>query len=94
MARRRGSVAGNIGCQVLERTEGGITHFVTMTFRENMETIVGFAGNDPEIARYHPEDEDFLLEFEPTVIHGEVASHSWPATLCHLGFQAMSRPQK
>jgi len=70
------SVVGNVSVHVLERAEGEITHFITMTFWENMEVIVGFAGDDPEIAKYYPEDKDFLLEFEPTVVHYEVVGHS------------------
>ena len=32
----------------------------------------GFRGPDPERARYYPEDEEYLLGFEPTVEHFEV----------------------
>jgi heme-degrading monooxygenase HmoA len=66
------SVAGNLSVHILERNEGDITHFITMTFWETMEAIKGFAGNEVERAKYYPEDRDFLLEFEPTVIHYEV----------------------
>jgi hypothetical protein len=38
-----------------------------------MDAVRAFAGDDPERACYYPEDHDFLLEFEPTVIHYEVA---------------------
>jgi len=31
-----------------------------------------FAGEEVDKARYYPEDREFLLEFEPTVIHYEV----------------------
>jgi hypothetical protein len=37
-----------------------------------MSAIEGFAGSDPERAKYYPEDEEFLLDFEPTVEHYEV----------------------
>ena len=37
-----------------------------------MEVVKGFAGSDPGKARYYPEDEEFLLDFEPTVEHYEV----------------------
>jgi hypothetical protein len=40
------------------------------------EAIKGFAGEDPELAKYYPEDADFLLEFEPAVIHYEVVGLS------------------
>jgi hypothetical protein len=31
-----------------------------------------FAGPEPERAKYYPADEEFLLDFEPTVEHYEV----------------------
>jgi heme-degrading monooxygenase HmoA len=70
------SVAGNISVHILERREGEVTHFVTMTFWTSMDVIAGFAGADPEVAKYYPEDAGFLLEFEPTVVHYEVVGHS------------------
>ena len=69
------SVRGNISIHVLERVDGAVTHFVTMTFWEGMEAIRGFAG-DVEVAKYYPEDQDFLLEFEPRVTHYEVVGQS------------------
>lgn len=41
-----------------------------------MEVIQGFAGQDVEVAKYYSEDEDFLLEFEPRVVHYEVVGQS------------------
>jgi heme-degrading monooxygenase HmoA len=66
------SVPGNISVHLLERREGEITHVLTMTFWESMTAIRGFAGEDVEAAKYYPEDRDFLLEFEPNVVHYEV----------------------
>ena len=37
-----------------------------------MASIRAFAGEGVETAKYYPEDKDFLLEFEPRVIHYEV----------------------
>jgi heme-degrading monooxygenase HmoA len=70
------SVAGNISVHILEREDGEVTHFITMTFWTSMEVIKGFAGDDPEVAKYYPEDNGFLLEFEPKVVHYEVVGHS------------------
>ena len=70
------SVAGNLRVYILERPEGEVTHFITMTFWENMAAIKGFAGDDVEVAKYYPEDKDFLLEFEPKVVHYEVVGQS------------------
>jgi heme-degrading monooxygenase HmoA len=63
---------GNRGVYVLQRTDGEITHFLLMTLWESLESIRAFAGDDPERARYYPEDEAFLLELEPTVTHYDV----------------------
>ena len=70
------SVAGNISVHILERTEGNITHFITLTFWKDPESIKAFAGEDVKIAKYYPEDKDFLLEFEPNVVHYEVVGKS------------------
>ena len=70
------SVAGNISVHILERTEGDITHFITLTFWKDMDSIKAFAGEDVEVAKYYPEDKDFLLELEPKVVHYEVVGQS------------------
>jgi heme-degrading monooxygenase HmoA len=66
------SVPGNISVHILEREEGPVTHFMTMTFWTSLAAISAFAGDDIQVAKYYPEDRDFLLEFEPTVVHYEV----------------------
>lgn len=70
------SVKGNISVHILERLDGDVTHFITLTFWESLESIKGFTGQDINIAKYYPEDKDFLLEFEPTVVHYEVVGKS------------------
>ncbi len=70
------AVPGNISVHILERHAGEVTHFITLTFWQNMSTIRGYAGDDVDQAKYYPEDADFLLEFEPTVVHYEVVGHS------------------
>ena len=64
--------AGNRGVYVLRRREGEVAHFLLVTHWESVEAIKGFAGEDYERARYYPEDDDFLLEREPFVIHYEM----------------------
>jgi hypothetical protein len=39
---------------------------------DSLDAIRAFAGPDVERAKYYPEDEAFLLELEPTVMHYEV----------------------
>ncbi len=70
------SVEGNISVYVLQREEGEVTHFITMTFWEDLDSIKAFAGEDVEAAKYYPEDKEFLLEFEPKVVHYEVVGRS------------------
>jgi heme-degrading monooxygenase HmoA len=70
------SVPGNLSVHILERQDGAVTHFVTLTFWRDMNAIRGFAGDDVEVAKYYPEDRDFLLEFEPSVVHYEVVGQS------------------
>ncbi len=70
------SIPGNLSVYILERPEGDVTHFITMTFWESLEAIKAFAGEDVEAAKYYPEDRDFLLEFEPTVVHYEVVGQA------------------
>jgi heme-degrading monooxygenase HmoA len=70
------SVPGNVSVHILERSEGAITHFITLTFWMDIDSIKAFAGEDVEVAKYYPEDKDFLLEFEPHVIHYEVVGQS------------------
>jgi heme-degrading monooxygenase HmoA len=64
---------GNRAVFVLHRIEGEEAHFLTLTLWDSLESIAGFAGPDIDKAKYYPKDEDFLLEFEPTVTHYTVA---------------------
>ena len=63
---------GNLAVYLMRRTEGDITHFLTLTHWDSLESIEAFAGSDIAKAKYYPEDSGFLLEFEPTVQHFEV----------------------
>ena len=65
-------IEGNKGVFLLKRDEGEITHFYTVTFWENIDSIKKFAGEDYNKARYYPEDKNYLLEFEPLVLHFDV----------------------
>ena len=70
------SIPGNLSVHVLERREGDVTHFITLTLWEGLDAIRAFAGEDLERAKYYPEDAGFLLEFEPGVVHYDVAGKS------------------
>jgi len=49
-----------------------VTHFMTFTIWKDLASIRGFAGEPVDRAKYYPEDERFLLEFQPTVQHFEI----------------------
>jgi heme-degrading monooxygenase HmoA len=63
------SVEGNEAVYILERRDGEETHFITLTLWRDEAAIRQFAGDELTRARYYPEDKDFLLEFEPHVVH-------------------------
>jgi heme-degrading monooxygenase HmoA len=71
-----GSVPGNEAVYILEREVGEETHFVTLTFWRDEPSIRQFAGDKLTQAKYYSEDKDFLLEFEPDVVHYEVVGSS------------------
>ena len=62
---------GNLSVKILRRVDGDVCHFWTVTEWDSVESVKKFAGNDFEKAKYYPEDDEYLLEFEPTVIHCE-----------------------
>jgi heme-degrading monooxygenase HmoA len=63
---------GNQGVYVLRRIEANQAHFLLLTLWESLEAIKLFAGPDFEKAKYYPEDDEYLVEREPTVDHYEV----------------------
>lgn len=63
---------GFVKLSFLRRIEDNIAHFTLITYWENLEVIKNFAGTEYEIAKYYPEDKDYLLVFEEKVKHFEV----------------------
>jgi heme-degrading monooxygenase HmoA len=70
------ATAGNEGVLVLRRVSGDDAEFLLISLWESEEAIRRFAGEDLERAVYYPEDDEYLLEREPTVVHYEVAEAS------------------
>jgi heme-degrading monooxygenase HmoA/uncharacterized damage-inducible protein DinB len=70
------ATSGNRGVYLLRRREGEKTRFRVVSLWDSMEGIRRFAGEDPERARYYPEDERFLDTLSPTVEHFEVVASS------------------
>ena len=60
------------GLCFLRRIVSKEAHFTLITYWKDLEVIRNFAGEDVEKAKYYPEDDDFLLEFEEKVQHYEV----------------------
>jgi heme-degrading monooxygenase HmoA len=64
---------GNHGVQILHRTEGDRTDFTILSYWESMDAIKAFAGDQPEVSRYYPEDDEYLIDKQPNVEHHQVA---------------------
>jgi len=65
------SVPGNLGAQIWQREEGDVTHIYTISWWDSYDSIKQFAGEDFEKAKYYEEDKQYLLEYEPLVMHCE-----------------------
>ena len=64
---------GNLGYQMITRDLGdGTTEVATMSWWDSMDSIRGFAGDRPELARYYPEDDRFLVDRPEFVEHATV----------------------
>jgi heme-degrading monooxygenase HmoA len=66
------AVPGHQGTHVLLRIADDTATFTVITHWDSMEAIRQFAGDDPEVARYYPEDDEYLLFRNPTVEHHEI----------------------
>jgi heme-degrading monooxygenase HmoA len=63
---------GNRGVYTLRRIADGKCEFFLLTLWDSWDAIKAFAGPDYEQAVYYPEDEKFLLDRGPQVLHYEV----------------------
>ena len=43
------------------------------TYWDSLDAVKRFAGEEPEVARFYPEDDDYLIDRELTVEHHDVA---------------------
>jgi heme-degrading monooxygenase HmoA len=67
-----GSVEGLVKLYFQRKNEEKKAHFLLVTLWDSIESVKKFAGDNPEIAKYYPEDDDFLLEKEEHVSMYEV----------------------
>ncbi len=63
---------------MLRRDVDGKTEFLMFTLWDSMDSIKAFAGENPEVAVFYPEDDRYLVEREETVSHYEVDRYVWP----------------
>lgn len=59
-----GSVPGLQNLFFSRRDEGDVSHFLLITIWNSIDAVKKFAGDNPDIAKYYPEDDDYLLEKE------------------------------
>lgn len=62
---------GNLSVRVWQKLDTDCCHFWTVTEWTDVASIKAFAGEDYERAKYYPEDDGVLLEFEEKVEHYE-----------------------
>ncbi len=62
-----GSVDGLQKLYFQRKNEEAVAHFLLITIWDSLEAVKNFTGDNPEIAKYYPEDENFLLEKEEHV---------------------------
>ncbi|MFI6484126.1 antibiotic biosynthesis monooxygenase family protein [Nonomuraea sp. NPDC050663] len=63
---------GNLGVHFTRREVDGRAEFFLLSYWESMEAVRAFAGDDPSVAVFYDEDDDFLIDRERTVDHYEV----------------------
>ena len=67
-----GSVDGLQEFFFTRRDEGDVSHFLLITVWDTLEAVKKFAGDDPSVAKYYPEDDKFLLEKEDHSLNHQV----------------------
>ena len=67
-----GSVEGLLKLHFQRKDGDKTVHFLLVTLWDSIESVKKFAGDNYEIAKYYPEDDNFLLEKEKYVSMYEV----------------------
>ena len=62
-----GSVEGLIKLYFQRKDEEKKAHFLLVTLWDSINSVKKFTGDNLELAKYYPEDDDFLLEKEKYV---------------------------
>ena len=80
---------GNLGFEMLLRELGnGETEVTTLSWWASMDSIRGFAGPTPELARYYPEDDRFLVHRPLHVEHHQVIASDLRVPKVYVGSKA------
>jgi heme-degrading monooxygenase HmoA len=66
------AIPGNLGVQMLRRTDGDKVEFVVISFWESIEAVKRFAGPDYQKTVILEHDREYLIEVEPNVLHYDV----------------------
>jgi hypothetical protein len=66
------AVKGNLGVFILKRIENSNAHFQMISLWDTYASIKKFAGEEYDLARYYPEDKNYLIALERFVTHYEV----------------------
>lgn len=69
---------GNQGAWMLRRDVDGNTEFLTFTLWDSMDSVRAFAGDQPEVAKFYPEDDRYLVQRDEHVSHYKVDRHRSP----------------
>ncbi len=78
------STRGNRGALVLSRRVGELCEVTTVSFWDSLDAIRGFAGEDPEVAKFYPGDDDLLVEKDLRARHHDVVSADVEAAALHV----------
>lgn len=84
------SIPGNLGVQVLRRTEKEVTEFTTISFWESREAIRKFAGEQIDKPHHLPKDPEYLLELPTEVRHYELDYDGVDRHLDHIDLRVPS----
>ena len=63
---------GNTSAVFTRRDLGDLVEFCMVTTWTDMDAVKAFAGPQPEVAIFYPEDDDYLVDRELTVSHYEI----------------------
>jgi hypothetical protein len=70
--------AGNRGVLALRRVADGRADFLLISFWSSDQAIRDFAGDEPNRARFYPEDDRYLLDGDGHAVHYEVVFGNLP----------------